>query len=226
MTSSNQSASQELTQQFQEFRDTATSQLALQGIVSKLTEQLAAQSQIIAQHAAQIRCLQRGSKKTETYYQKLLEKKLNAQRKDIPGVGITDLTTDDAHIEIKLWHKYHQVPGQLAAYQQGSFRNKSIVYFFGMPPTLSRLNQIQTLMTAHGIQMFSIDDDDLITEHKHKQEVERDTSDSLHRQALHEWLFNNIVQSSSKHIHVHRFEKAYRKWQTARKASKHIQVAG
>lgn len=142
-----------------------TEQPTLAQQLRKLREQVTAQGNEIARQADEIRCLQKKRKKKEAYFQRLLETKLNAKRMHIRGVGITDLTTHDSHIEIKCWTRYHQVPGQLAAYQQGCHRPKSLVYFFGSPPSFIRLNQIINLMTAHGIQMFSIDDDDTVTEH-------------------------------------------------------------
>ncbi len=73
-----------------------------------------------------------------------------------------------------------------------------------MPPTLSRLNQIKTLMTSHGIQMFSIDDDDLI------QEYHSDVAEQQQEIAPFDtWLTENLENTPGSKFHYHRFQKAY-----------------
>ncbi len=104
-------------------------------------------------------------KRNESYYQHLLETLLGATHMHIPDVGITDITTSDTHVEIKDWKRYHQVPGQLATYQQAVPRVNSVVYFFGAMPSYNRFISIRSLMTRHNISMYSIDSDDVITEH-------------------------------------------------------------
>ncbi len=176
----------------------------------ELQKQVAAQGNILAQQAAQIRALQRGSKKHEAYFQQLLEKKLCAKRLHIEGVGTTDLTTADAHVEIKRWTRYHEVPGQLAKYQQGCPRNNSVVYFFGMPPSLNRLEQIINLMTAHGIQMYSIDDDDKLSEHTSPLDTVAVADASAAE--IDAWTRKNATHCPGARVHVHRFTKAYEHW--------------
>ncbi len=104
-------------------------------------------------------------KRNESYYQHLLETLLGATHMHIPDVGITDITTSDTHVEIKDWKRYHQVPGQLATYQQAVPRVNSVVYFFGAMPSYNRFLSIRSLMTRHNISMYSIDSDDVITEY-------------------------------------------------------------
>ena len=53
----------------------------------------------------------------ERYYQAILEAKLKAGHMRISKVGETDITTDDAHIEIKKWKDHDKVIGQLFRYQ-------------------------------------------------------------------------------------------------------------
>jgi len=111
-------------------------------------------------------------RKKESYYQKLMEEKLNAKRMKVPGVGMTDLTNDEAHIEIKNWIYYDDVPGQLAKYHQVIPRKKSVVYYFGRRPRKQRLDQILQLMFNAGIEVYSFDVDDVIERHLPTQDGE------------------------------------------------------
>ncbi|KAJ3035221.1 hypothetical protein HDV00_004129, partial [Rhizophlyctis rosea] len=94
----------------------------------------------------------RGVYKDESYFQDLLAKRVGvADLKSkgnltIPGVGTTDVTTPEAHYEIKRWSKYDIVPGQLGKYQLKVRRSKSIACFFGRMPTAERLEIILRLM--------------------------------------------------------------------------------
>lgn len=51
----------------------------------------------------------------EDFYQKVLEKFYKATHKVVQA-GITDITTEDTHIEIKRWKCWKEVAGQLFAY--------------------------------------------------------------------------------------------------------------
>ena len=102
------------------------------------------------------------SAKPECRYQKLLEEVLGGTHVTIQGVGTTDITTDDAHIEIKKWSSYQSVPGQLSKYQMGLPRPRSCVYFFGTKPKSLRLNHIINLMRFHRIELYSVDENDQI----------------------------------------------------------------
>ncbi|KAJ3027811.1 hypothetical protein HDV00_010845 [Rhizophlyctis rosea] len=61
-------------------------------------------------------------KKKEPYYQKMMEEKLGGTHLRIFSngvlIGITDITTEDAHFEIKVWDDYAMVPGQLGKYNR------------------------------------------------------------------------------------------------------------
>ena len=187
---------------------------ATEGTIAQLQATVDAQANILAHQSAQQRQLvaamrKENKKKRETYYQTLLEGKLNAKRSRIPGVGTTDLTTNDAHIEIKNWDNYMKVPGQLASYHQGLPRAKSAVYFFGILPTLKRVNHIRTLMTAHKIAMYSIDEDDEIVDYP-LPPVQVNNAPDDHAVAFDDWFNNHSVLKPNKRVHVHRFERAFK----------------
>lgn len=100
--------------------------------------------------------------KTEKHFQAILSEKLGAAHMYI-AVGITDITTDDAHIEIKRWGRYQEVPGQLAKYHQAVPRPRRCVYFFGDEPGPERYGQILELMKDAGIEVFSVNSQGEVT---------------------------------------------------------------
>jgi hypothetical protein len=67
--------------------------------------------------------------KNELYYQKYLEKVFGSTHKKT-NHGITDITTNTEHIEIKHWRNYKQALGQLISYNQNDNKQLS-AYFFG-----------------------------------------------------------------------------------------------
>lgn len=136
----------------------------LEELVSKQQVQIQAQAALTSKLMKDLRQAQSGKK--ENHYQALLELKLGGKPLHIPNVGRTDVTTDEAHVEIKKWSRYVEVPGQLAKYQLAAPRRRRCVYFFGVTPSAGRFNDIYTLMTAHGIEMYSVDGDDEIIDHK------------------------------------------------------------
>jgi hypothetical protein len=104
-------------------------------------------------------------KKNERHYQQLLEKRLGGKHLYLPGVGTTDITTDDSHVEVKIWEDYHIVPGQLAKYQRAAPRKRKCVYFFGRTPKSRRLTDIAEIMADAGIEMYMFDSDDIPYKH-------------------------------------------------------------
>ncbi len=68
--------------------------------------------------------------KKESYYQKILENHLNGQHLTV-GTGITDVSTDNIHAEIKVWRDYRQGIAQLLLYNAASKRDRLQLYLFG-----------------------------------------------------------------------------------------------
>lgn len=67
--------------------------------------------------------------KNELFYQLALEKHFGYSHKKV-GCGITDITTDTFHAEIKIWEKYMYGVGQLLCYN--TFEEKDLrIYLFG-----------------------------------------------------------------------------------------------
>lgn len=81
------------------------------------------------------------SKRNEMYYQKFLEKYFSATHKKTK-FGITDISTDTHHIEIKHWRQYKHALGQLLSYNE--FDNKQLsAYFYGSINQPQKSNIIQ-----------------------------------------------------------------------------------
>jgi hypothetical protein len=111
-------------------------------------------------------------RKNERYYQRLLEERLGAKHHHLSGIGTTDLTTDDAHIEIKKWSDYDDVPGQLAKYEQKLHRARKMACMFGPTPEKARLRFIFELFTKSKIEMYSFDANDELIRHTATPDVD------------------------------------------------------
>jgi hypothetical protein len=66
----------------------------------------------------------------ESYYQKKLETYLNGKH-DRSEIGITDITNDELHAEIKDWYNWKSSLNQLLLYNAAKPRSKLQVYLFG-----------------------------------------------------------------------------------------------
>jgi chromosome segregation ATPase len=68
-------------------------------------------------------------KRNELYYQRFLERLLSASHCKT-SFGVTDITTENEHIEIKHWRNYKAALGQLLSYNFNDDKNLC-AYFFG-----------------------------------------------------------------------------------------------
>ena len=105
------------------------------------------------------------ARRNESYYQTLLEKQFGSGHLPISGVGETDITTDDCHIEIKKWDDYDDVPGQLFKYNQAAPRRRLCVYLFGPRPSKKKVEHRLKFFADQGIEMYSFGNNDEITRH-------------------------------------------------------------
>jgi len=90
----------------------------------------------------------------ELRYQKILERVLRGTHKHLQS-GITDVTTDTFHAEIKNWDSVAAVIKQLFAYNNASPRPELRAYMFGLPPDNFQ-RHINKFWSA-GIKPFHID---------------------------------------------------------------------
>lgn len=70
------------------------------------------------------------NRKNEKFYQLLVENYLGGTHKTLP-CGITDVTTDDCHAEIKEWKCWKEAIGQLTCYNKVDPKPKLHMYMFG-----------------------------------------------------------------------------------------------
>lgn len=70
------------------------------------------------------------NKKNESFYQAIVEEYLQGTHKKLT-CGITDITTDDCHAEVKEWCCYKEAMGQLMAYNSCDPKSRLEIYLFG-----------------------------------------------------------------------------------------------
>jgi hypothetical protein len=88
----------------------------------------------------------------EAFYQKLLEKHLDGTHMHIE-TGITDVSNNILHAEIKHWKNYRLAVGQLLFYNAAEKRDILQVYFFG-PCQNSDRDLVKKYMKTFNIQAF------------------------------------------------------------------------
>jgi hypothetical protein len=123
----------------------------------QLTKTVEAQAEMIRLLTQRVRKLELGKEKPEKHYQKLVEEMTGGQHLHIAGVGFTDVTTAEAHIEVKHWRNYHEIVGQLWKYNSACPRSKRVAYLFGDKPSGKRVEDVFSMLQAQGIEMFIFD---------------------------------------------------------------------
>ena len=88
----------------------------------------------------------------EKFFQKVLESIYGGSHMKFEG-GESDITTDDAHVEIKRWTCWKEIEGQLSAYNYFSKRNKLIACCFGSYQDFNK-NIAYQVLTSKGIEVF------------------------------------------------------------------------
>lgn len=93
-------------------------------------------------------------KKSEKFYQSILEEHLGGKHLAIPGIGTTDVPTDDMHVEIKEWKDWKAAIGQILAYNHGEKRAKLAIYLFG--PKCERYPDAIKCIQSLGISAYEL----------------------------------------------------------------------
>ena len=88
----------------------------------------------------------------EKEYQHHLEQELNGKHLKNKH-GITDVTTDDTHVEIKKWSDYKTALGQLLSYNNAVPKNNLSVYFFGHYPE-EKKKEVSELFIKNSINVY------------------------------------------------------------------------
>ena len=92
----------------------------------------------------------------EDIFQKHLETILHGGHVDYGFFGISDITTDEFHAEIKSWKAWKNVIGQLTSYNHASPRGELRAYMYGVLPCKQKLEVIKLLLTNCSIHLFHI----------------------------------------------------------------------
>jgi phage anti-repressor protein len=99
----------------------------------------------------------RNERFTENVYQKHLEAILHGGHVDYGIYGITDITTDDFHAEIKSWKSWKNVIGQLTSYNHASARVELRAYMYGDLPNKKKLESMKSFLAKFNINVFHIE---------------------------------------------------------------------
>ncbi len=109
--------------------------------------------------------VQTSTKASESFYQCILEAYLGGTHKQLLNVGITDVTTDTIHAEIKTWSLWKAAIGQLKAYNVADPKTEMQIYLFGDCRTDVK-EEATNIITKNGIKCF-----EFLQVHKHKIQI-------------------------------------------------------
>jgi hypothetical protein len=106
----------------------------------------------------------------ETFYQSVVEGYLRGTHKKLESGYVTDISTEDTHVEIKNWKNFRESIGQLISYNVEDHKPYLQVYLFG-----TKTNKIKEVATrifkSLDIKMFTFDVDT-----KHVDIIDLDTN--------------------------------------------------
>lgn len=101
------------------------------------------------------------AKKSEAFFQSILETYLQGSHKSVKS-GVTDITTDTIHAEIKDWSSWKYALGQLLAYNFSEPKLYLHVYLFStMRPKKEKRDEVFTIFKQHNITPFEFICDDI-----------------------------------------------------------------
>jgi uncharacterized protein (UPF0335 family) len=151
-------------------------------LLEQLIEKINALEDKVTNLQAEIKDLQESKK--EKYYQTFLEKHFKASHK-VTKYGITDISTDTHHIEIKQWGLYKQAFGQLKCYNHKD-KKQLIVAFFG---NYKDKDKILELFHSNKIEVWDLQEtpNGIII---NKYPIEQENND------FYNWLSQNIQLSA------------------------------
>ena len=93
--------------------------------------------------------------KREIYYQRFLEKMLGSGH-NITKYGITDITTNTQHIEIKCWKNYKNCMGQLLAYNHRDTKQMIAAFYDEPGKTYKDKEKVIDLLKSNNIDTWEL----------------------------------------------------------------------
>jgi len=99
------------------------------------------------------------SQHSEVIYQKALEQVLGGTHQRMGIYGISDITTDEFHAEIKEWTRWRTMLSQLLIYNIASFRPELRAYVFGERPKSYKDNDMISILkvfSTYGIKLYQV----------------------------------------------------------------------
>jgi len=105
------------------------------------------------QYKKQKNKVKKDAKKNENFYQKVVEEYLNGSHQRL-DVGITDITTDSIHAEIKHWRMFKNAIGQLISYNNEMPRERLQIYLFG-DYDVQKKNKIVDCIRKSNIEVYT-----------------------------------------------------------------------
>jgi hypothetical protein len=95
-------------------------------------------------------------KRDEYFYQNWLERRLGGSHMKLQS-GITDITTDTCHAEIKEWKSWKTGVGQLLAYSSELRRQEVALYLFGAPVACDISVMVNTFQRAGITHVYQLE---------------------------------------------------------------------
>ena len=116
------------------------------------------------------------NRKNEKFYQLLLENYLGGTHKTL-SCGITDVTTDSCHAEIKEWSSWKEAIGQLTCYNAVDNKDVLEMYMFGRYKTSCKTEVIKVATTCKidiyefvdtedGVSIISLKNNEVVYKYK------------------------------------------------------------
>jgi hypothetical protein len=116
------------------------------------------------------------NRKNEKFYQLLIENYLGGTHKTL-SCGITDVTTDSCHAEIKEWSSWKEAIGQLTCYNTVDPKDKLEMYMFGRykqsckdeaikVTTTCKIDIYEFVDTDDGVSIISLKNNEIIYNYK------------------------------------------------------------
>ena len=124
--------------------------------ITALTTELQQKNMTIENMKLEIAFLR--NKKNEQFYQEIMERQFNAAHKTL-NIGITDITTDDAHYEIKRWSCWKEALSQLQLYNDEDPKEHLYACFFETC-TDNHKEKVQKCLNKYNIECLEFRQDE------------------------------------------------------------------